>query len=124
MSKMYVILCGIYSIAFGVFHLFFSRIFQWNRTLSKLNFTNRAILRILNLQLAFVFFVVGTSCFLFTYEIESTKAGKYFLIANCLFWVFRTINQFIFFRRNFWQIHLLTLVFLLGSLLFFLPLVL
>ena len=121
MSNISVILCGIFSIAFGVFHLFFLRIFGWSRTLLRLNFANRGILQVLNFQLAFVFLTVGVGCILFATQIQNTAEGKYFLLANSIFWLIRSINQIIFFRRNHWFIHLLTVFFLLGTVLFLIP---
>ena len=51
-----MLLCALHSAALGVFHLCFWRLFDWKRALAKLDRPNRAIMQILNLRLAFVFF--------------------------------------------------------------------
>ena len=52
----------------------------------------------------------------------TTNVGKVFLVGMALFWVGRTIEQFIFLPYNRPIIHWLTALFALGAVLFALPL--
>ncbi len=117
-------LCGIYNVGFFVFHLLFWKLFQWDKELKKLNFVNRGVMQILNIQVIFYFLFVAVLCFIFPLEIMSTTIGKCFLIANSLFWLIRTFQQFVFFKTNNLKINALTITFLIGTLLFALPIVL
>ena len=116
-----IIICGIYSLILGVFHLFFWKFFNWKKDLEKLSQVNRAVMQILNIQIIFVFFTTGLICLFFNHEITGTNFGKYFLLANSGFWALRIVNQFIFLRINDYRIHLLTFAFLIGSILFLVP---
>lgn len=117
-----VFLCGIYSLAFALFHIGFWKIFKWKSELHKVSFANKGIMQILNVQLIFYFLFTAFACFAFPAELVKTKFGNAFLIANSLFSLIRTVQQFIFLRANHKIIHILTIIFLIGTILFALPL--
>lgn len=119
----FVLLCGLYNIGFAIFHLFFWYLFGWKKDLGKLTVANRAIMQILNIQLIYYFLFVAAICFLFTVELTTTGFGRFFLGGNALFWLIRTIQQFVFLRYRHYAIHILTIVFFLGMVLFVLPLI-
>lgn len=114
--------CGIYSMLMAVFHMFFWKLFNWNQDLKKLRFENRGILQILNVQIIVYFLTVAVICFWFSQELITTAIGKAFLLMNVIFWVVRTVQQYIFLCANHYIIHLLSLFFALGAVLFSLPL--
>jgi hypothetical protein len=116
-----VLVCGFYSLAFAVFHLLFWRIFGWKKDLAKLRPENRAIMQILNLRLIYIFLFAAVMCFAFPSELQSTTMGKAFMAGFSVFWIGRTIEQFIFLRMRHPAVHALTAVFILGSILFALP---
>lgn len=116
-----IFICGFYNIAFAIFHIFFWKIFQWNKDLKKLGFSNKAIMQILNVQIIYFFFFAAGICFIFPKEVLTTKFGSYFLLGNSLFWLIRTIQQFIFLRANNYKIHILTIIFIIGAVIFALP---
>ncbi|ASW75452.1 hypothetical protein IQ37_02705 [Chryseobacterium piperi] len=116
-----IIIGGIYSLTLGVFHLFFWKFFNWGKDLTKLSLVNKGIMQILNIQMIFVFFSTGLICLFLRHQILETTLGKLFLLANSAFWGIRVINQFIFLRINDYRIHLLTLVFIIGCILFLIP---
>lgn len=116
-----IYICGMYSLAFGIFHIGFWKIFKWKGDLKKLSFANSGIMQILNIQIIFYFLFVAFVCFVFPHELLSTKLGKVFLAGCSLFWLIRTIQQFIFLRANHYAIHILTIIFLVGTILFGLP---
>ena len=112
---------GIFNLGFVVFHLLFWKIFQWKTDLASLTHINRSIMQILNLRLTFLLLVIAYLSFFHTAELVSTSIGKALLISIALFWFFRAIEQIIFFGvKN--RISLaLTVVFFLGSILYWLP---
>ena len=117
-----IILCGLYNIGFAIFHIGFWKIFHWDSELKKLSFANKGIMQILNVQMIYYWVFVAIACFAFPTELLTTKFGNFFLIGNSIFWLLRTIQQFIFLRANHIAIHILTFIFMIGALLFALPL--
>lgn len=119
--KTILFICGFYNIAFALFHTGFWKIFHWNAELKKLSFANKAIMQILNIQIIYYFVFTAVICFAFPTELLTTKLGNWFLMGTSLFWLIRTIQQFIFLKANHYKIHLLTFIFLIGTVLFSLP---
>src|SRR5687767_11624515 len=101
--KTIIFVCGLYNIAFAFFHFGFWKMFHWNKELKKLSFTNRGIMQILNLQVSYYFIMTAVICFVFPNELLTTKLGNWFLIGTSMFWLIRTILQFIFFRANYFK---------------------
>lgn len=116
-----ILLCGIHSLAFAIFHICFWKLFNWKIELNKLNFANKAIVQILNIRIIFLLFFVAFICFYFPSELLNTLFGQVFLGGISLFWLGRTIEQFIFLRVNNKYVHLLTFLFIVGALLFGIP---
>ena len=114
--------CGIHSFAFATFHLAFWKLFDWKRELSKVGLPTRAVTQILNLRLVYFFLGIGVLCFAFTRELHATPLGRALLVFLSLFWVGRTIEQFVFLRINRPLVHVLTALFVIGAILFALPL--
>jgi hypothetical protein len=114
-------LCGIHSFAFAAFHLAFWKLFDWKRELSKVGLPTRAITQILNLRLIYLFLGIGVLCFAFTHELHATPLGRALLVFMSLFWVGRTIEQFVFLRVNKLLVHVLTALFMIGAVLFASP---
>jgi len=119
--KTIVYICGIYSLAFAFFHIGFWKIFKWNDDLRKLTFANKGIMQILNVQIIYYFLFVTFLCIAFPTELSSTKLGNAFLLSCSLFWLIRTIQQFIFLKKNNLIINILTVLFIAGTVLFALP---
>ncbi|MEO6039246.1 MAG: hypothetical protein ABIQ93_12610 [Saprospiraceae bacterium] len=117
--------CGLYSLAMAVFHLYFWRLFRWKDQLYLLHPGNRAIVQILNVRLIYVFVCMAVLCFFYQQALLETGLGHAILVGCSLFWVGRTIEQFIYLRRIYhWVVHVLTAIFVLGAVLFALPLLL
>jgi hypothetical protein len=115
-------LAGLHSLSFALFHLGFWKLFDWKHTLARSSVANRAIMQILNLRLIYFFLGVAAACFVFTDELARTVLGHAVLGFMSLFWVGRTVEQFVFLRINRPLVHALTALFVLGALLFALPL--
>ena len=118
-----IYLCGFYSLAFAIFHIGFWKRFDWNKDLKKLLFANRGIMQILNVQMIYFFLFVTFLCIAFPVELQDTKLGNIFLLGCSLFWLIRTIQQFIFLKANSKLIHILTVIFIIGTILFALPVI-
>jgi len=116
-----IYLCGFYSLAFAVFHIGFWKLFNWREDLKKLIFANRGIMQILNIQLIYYFLFTAIVCFVFPAELLNTRLGNVFLLGCSGFWLIRTVQQFIFLRANHFAIHILTVIFIIGTVLFLLP---
>lgn len=119
-----ILLCGIYSVALAIFHILFWKIFNWKNDLKKLSFANRAIIQILNTRIIYFFLFVAFICFVYPTELLTTGLGQTFLAGIALFWLGRTIEQFIFLKPNHGLVHILTIVFVIGTILFALPIML
>lgn len=78
-------------------------------------------MQILNVQIIYYFVFAAFVCFFFPGELASTSLGKVFLGGNSLFWLIRTIQQFIFLRARDFRIHILTIIFITGAVLFAVP---
>lgn len=116
-----VVICGLYNLAFALFHFGFWKMFRWDSQLKKLSFANRGIMQILNIQISYYFIWSAIICFVFPTELLTTTLGNWFLLGNSLFWLLRTLQQFIFLRANHYKIHMLTFIFLIGTILFLVP---
>ena len=111
-------LCAVHSLGFALFHVAFWKLFDWPRSLRSTTLANRAIIQILNTRLIWVLLCVTAALALLPGEIIGTRLGRALLAAMALFWVGRTIEQFIFLRINDRRVHVLTALFLLGAVLF------
>lgn len=117
-----VFMCGVHSFGFALFHLAFWKLFDWPRALQSTNAATRAVTQILNLRLIYVFLGVAALCFLLPQELLGTRLGHVLLAGMSLFWVGRTIEQFVFLRIDHPLVHGLTALFVAGAVLFALPL--
>lgn len=113
--------CGVYSLGFAVFHILFWRLFGWKKDLQNLSFANRAIIQILNSRLIYLFLFTAFVCFGFAEELYFTRLGRVFMGGMSLFWLGRTIEQFIFLGYRHRVVNLLTIIFIIGTVLFAWP---
>ncbi len=121
MDEIMIFMCGVYCIGFAIFHTQFWRIFHWKTDLNNLKPANKAIIQILNLRMIYFFLFVAAICFIFPKELLSTHFGNFFLGGMSLFCLGRTIEQFIFLKVDHPMVHLLTYLFIIGTLLFAIP---
>jgi hypothetical protein len=116
-----VVLCGIYNLLFAGFHVAFWRFFGWKSELAKLHPANRAIVQVLNLRMIYVFLLFGLLCLAFSEALLTTPLGHFLLGGMAVFWFGRLAEQLLFLRIRAWQVHFLTVIFLLGTVLHGLP---
>ena len=123
MNVIHVIyICGVYNMLFALFHLFFWKIFNWETELKKLHFSNKAIMQILNLRITYVFLFMSFLYFYYVQEMITSKLGHVIIAGMGIFWLGRAIEQFVFFNFKSKRVNMLTVVFLLGTMIHFLPL--
>lgn len=120
-KELILYLCGVHSVLFAVFHMFFPKLFKWKEDLKKNSVANRAIIQIANQQLIFIFLFAAYLCFFQTAQLLSTEIGQVVLIGFSGFWGLRVIEQFIFLPHNKAVLHVLTAAFIAGMILFALP---
>lgn len=121
--KTLIYIGGFYCFAFAVFHLAFWKLFDWRRELPKLNEINRGVMQVLNLRLTYLFFVFSFISFFFAEDLLTTNLGKVVLGAIGLFWLMRAIEQPIFWKFDKIGAAFFA-VFLLGAVIFAVPLIL
>jgi len=109
---------GLYNVAFALFHTGFWKIFHWKSDLNKISFVNQGIIQILNIQIIWYFIMTAVIFFMFPTELLNTELGNWFLLGTSFFWLIRTVQQFIFLRANHVKIHFLTIIFLIGTILY------
>lgn len=117
-------LCGIYNLAFAIFHISFWKIFKWNEDLERISVANRAIIQILNIRLIYVFLLMSFIYFFFPHQLMDSKLGFALLIGFLGFWIGRTIEQFIFLRVKSKMVTILTIIFIVGTIIHLLPIIL
>lgn len=122
-GELIVYLCGAHSLAFAAFHGGFWKLFDWPRALQHTNPATRAVTQILNLRLIYVFLGVAVLCFWMPQQLLATPLGHALLAGMALFWLGRLVEQFVLLRYNTLRVHALTASFLLGAVLFVLPLI-
>ncbi|MEO8673251.1 MAG: hypothetical protein ABI411_18190 [Tahibacter sp.] len=110
--------CGVHSLLFALFHIAFWRLFGWRESLARATVADRAIVQILNLRLIYVFFGIALLCWVYPRELQGSALGRAVLLGMALFWVGRTIEQFVFVRVNRPLVHVLTAMFVIGAALF------
>lgn len=119
--KKIIFIGGLYNIAFAIFHSGFWKLWKWDSELDKLTIVNSGIMQILNIQIIYYFIFTAIICFAFPTELRSTKLGKWFLVGTAGFWFIRTIQQFTFLWINSYVTYLMIIIFLLGTILFLIP---
>ena len=121
-DQLMIYLCGVYTLGFAIFHTQFWKLFDWKNDLDNLKPYNKAIMQIANLRLIYFFIFAAAVCFIFPKELPSTSLGRFFLAGMSLFWLGRAIEQFIFLRIDHKMVSLLTYLFILGAIMFAIPL--
>lgn len=122
LTKLLLILAGVFDFAFAAFHLGFWKIFRWREELPRLSFANRGILQILNLCLTYIFLVMGAACLFLAEDLVTSRIGRMALASFALFWALRAIYQPVFFGLSHPLSIGLFVAFLLGTSMHLLPL--
>lgn len=116
-------LCGIYNLAFAIFHISFWKIFKWKEDLKRTSIANRAIIQIMNVRLIYIFLLMSFIYIFYQDQLMETKIGFFLLVGFLGFWVGRTVEQFIFLRVKSKMVTILTVLFFIGIIVHLLPIV-
>ena len=96
LQKTLVTIGGILFIIFGLFHLSFWKLFNWENELAKLSLANSNIMQMLNLGLCVILFSFAYILLANRNEVINTKIGKTILIVCALFFLARLVMDFVF----------------------------
>jgi hypothetical protein len=95
-AKRFVQIGGVINLLFAMFHLFFSKLFDWRHELVSLSPDNRAIMQVLNIHTAYTLAVFFILSFIFSNEMITTKLGRILGMAIAGFWILRAVNEDMF----------------------------
>ena len=102
MERLWIYISGLYAIGLGIYHIMFWKIFKWKTDLQNVHFINRGVMQIMNLCLIYVFmFIMGFITLFYSKELKETSLGHAILFTFAGFWFIRTIEQIIFFPREY-----------------------
>jgi len=121
MERELIFIGGFFHFGFVVFHLFFWKIFKWKKDLKSLLPVNRAVMQIMNICLIFMFFLIGSISLFHSNELLTENLGRVFLISVSGFWFLRLILQFIYFGLRKSLSVILSILFLIGSVIYIIP---
>ncbi len=103
MAEKLIMAGGIYHFFFAVFHLLFWKLFDWKNNLASLSSVNKAIMQVLNLCLTFVFFIFGLLSLVYPVQMVQTELGQTLVWMIAVFWLFRAVEQVVFFKLRHWS---------------------
>jgi hypothetical protein len=92
-----LIIGGVISVFFGIFHLAFWHFFDWKTALAPLSPMNRAIMKVLNVHVAYTVLVFGCLSVLRSREFVGTRLGRSVSFFIAAFWLLRAVNEVVFF---------------------------
>jgi len=89
---------GVLHAGWALFHMFFPRLFRWDKNLADMDPINRAIYQVLNLCLVFYFAAAAYLSLALTHDMLSSKLGHKLIAVMAAFWLLRLGLQFRFFK--------------------------
>ena len=96
LQKILITTGGLLFVLFGIFHLFFWKMFDWKNELSKLSITNSNIMQMLNIGCSFIVLSLAYILLFHRKDIINEKLGKPVLIMSGLFYFIRMVMEFAF----------------------------
>ncbi len=92
---------GVLTVLLAVFHTLFYKRFNWAADFEKITVLNRRILYTVHMALLLLFFIFGALSLIYAGELSrSTGLALGFNLLYALFWGWRTLWQFIYFKRE------------------------
>nr|WP_320147729.1 hypothetical protein [uncultured Anaeromusa sp.] len=125
MSVALVLAGGVYHLFFGFFHAAFwkMKLFNWREELPVMSPVNRFVIQGMNIAVITFMFLIAYVSLRHTGELLTTPLGRTILIGTAVFWLVRLIVEFAFKKRGAAN-SLLVIAFLIGVLLYVLPIAL
>ncbi len=118
-----IYLGGLFNFSIAIFHMFFWRIFDWNRDLRSIRFVNRAVMQIMNLSLIVIFFLFAFISFSYPVDLLITRLGHAIILSISVFWFLRAFMQAVFFGFKNKISVMFFILFLIGGMIYIYPLV-
>ncbi len=112
---------GFFGLGFFIFHIFFWRLFDWQKDLKSLTSINRGVMQVLNLCLMICFVIFAYVSIFHADELLATGLGKTILFGIAGFWFLRALMQPIFFGLKDSISIAFFIAFLLGSAIYLIP---
>ena len=119
--KTILIAGGILNLGWALFHLGFPRIFKWDEALAPLDQIQAGIMRIMNLCLAFVFFIFAYLSLVHGPMLLEPGLGRILISLIAAFWIFRLILQLVYFKLSHPASAVLAVFFILTALCYAYP---
>jgi len=123
MNEILIIAGGVYTTGLILFHIFFWKIFKWPKTLEPLSHVNKSTMQVLNISITIIFVIFAYISFVHTHELINTQLGNTLLASISCLWILRAIQQVLFYKLNHKASIGLTFYFLIGSLLYGVPII-
>jgi hypothetical protein len=123
MKEALIIFGGVYTVVLIVFHVLFWHIFNWPTTLTVLDGLNKATMQVLNISITFIFFIFAYISFVHTHELVNTPLGRTMLVLMSVLWLFRAVQQVVFYKLKHRASVGFTVYFLLGAVLYGVPVI-
>ncbi len=101
MKNTLVIIGGILSLLFGLFHLYLWKLLDWRNELPKLKQENSNVIQMLNIGTSLLLLSMGFVLLYFRTEIVFSSLGSAILIIIALFFFARLIMELVFPGRSF-----------------------
>jgi|GEM_PF-2446841 len=118
-----VFIGGFYNLAFGILHLFLSRLFHWKEDIAKLTLENRGMFQIFAMLVTlYLFFLAYVSIF-HTETLLTTPMGMTIIGFIALGWLVRTVGQIVIYGGREWMSWVLAAIFSVGFILYLIPLI-
>ena len=98
-SKISIILGGIFSLLMVIFHIQFYKLFNWKEDLGKLSARNQRILYTIHVALYLFFIIFASLSFVYIDELSQCQGLAWGMtMGYSLFWLWRTVWQVIYFK--------------------------
>ena len=92
---------GTLTLLLAIFHVRFYRLFNWANDLEKITIINRRILYTVHLALLFLFFMIGTLSIIYAKELSQSVGLAFgFNLFYSVFWMWRLVWQFLYFKKS------------------------
>jgi cytochrome b561 len=98
-SKISVIIGGIFSLLMVIFHTQFYKLFNWKEDFGKISARNQRIFYTIHIALYLFFIIFAILSFVYTDELSQCRGLAFgIMLGYALFWLWRTVWQVIYFK--------------------------
>jgi len=92
---------GVLSLLIAVFHTQYYKMFKWGKNFEKITILNSRIIYTIHLALLLLFFMIGAISIIYAKELSQSVGLAFgFNLLYSIFWMWRLIWQFVYFKRG------------------------